>query len=95
MSDNTRKALVAGASSGFGAMISRALADAGTTVYAGMRDTSGRNAGCRRPVRQAVTEGSSSERVSSPASRSWGTPNASSVSCTAAGRSRPELRWGK
>jgi NAD(P)-dependent dehydrogenase (short-subunit alcohol dehydrogenase family) len=36
--------IVTGASSGFGAMITRALADAGNTVYAGMRHTTGRNA---------------------------------------------------
>lgn len=36
--------LVTGASSGFGAMSARALAHAGHTVYASMRETSGRNA---------------------------------------------------
>lgn len=36
--------LITGASSGFGAMSARALADAGHTVYASMRDTTGRNA---------------------------------------------------
>ncbi|MFI5844029.1 SDR family oxidoreductase [Catenuloplanes sp. NPDC051500] len=36
--------VVTGASSGFGAMTARAFADAGHTVYAGMRDTAGRNA---------------------------------------------------
>jgi len=35
--------VVTGASSGFGAMTVRALADAGHTVYAGMRDLAGRN----------------------------------------------------
>ena len=36
--------LVTGASSGFGAMSARALADAGHVVYASMRETAGRNA---------------------------------------------------
>lgn len=36
--------LVTGASSGFGAMTARTLADAGHTVYAGIRRTTGRNA---------------------------------------------------
>lgn len=39
-----RVILVTGASSGFGAMSARALADAGHIVYASMRDTGGRNA---------------------------------------------------
>ena len=36
--------LITGASSGFGALAARALARAGHTVYASMRDTQGRNA---------------------------------------------------
>lgn len=36
--------VVTGASSGFGALASRALASSGHVVYAGMRDTKGRNA---------------------------------------------------
>ncbi|MBE1487749.1 SDR family oxidoreductase [Plantactinospora soyae] len=36
--------VITGASSGFGALGARALADAGHTVYAGMRQTTGRNA---------------------------------------------------
>ncbi|MFI5605668.1 SDR family oxidoreductase [Amycolatopsis sp. NPDC051903] len=36
--------LITGASSGFGALTARALADEGHTVYAGMRETTGRNA---------------------------------------------------
>ncbi|MFE6171345.1 SDR family oxidoreductase [Streptomyces sp. NPDC056464] len=36
--------LVTGASSGFGALTARALADAGHAVYAGIRQTTGRNA---------------------------------------------------
>jgi NAD(P)-dependent dehydrogenase (short-subunit alcohol dehydrogenase family) len=36
--------LITGASSGFGEMTAYALADAGYTVFASMRDTAGRNA---------------------------------------------------
>ncbi|MFD7991437.1 SDR family oxidoreductase [Streptomyces mexicanus] len=36
--------VITGASSGFGALTARALADSGNTVYAGMRETAGRNA---------------------------------------------------
>lgn len=37
--------VISGAGSGFGALSARALADAGSTVYAGIRETEGRNAG--------------------------------------------------
>ncbi|MGW2031785.1 SDR family NAD(P)-dependent oxidoreductase [Streptomyces sp. NPDC001811] len=40
----SRIVVITGASSGFGALTARALADAGNTVYAGMRETTGRNA---------------------------------------------------
>lgn len=42
--------VITGASSGFGALTARALADAGHTVYAGMRETAGRNAAHVREV---------------------------------------------
>ena len=48
--------LITGASSGFGALTARALADAGHTVYAGMRDTSGRNAPQVEAVRTYADE---------------------------------------
>jgi NAD(P)-dependent dehydrogenase (short-subunit alcohol dehydrogenase family) len=39
----TQVIVITGASSGFGALAARRLADAGHTVYAGMRATTGRN----------------------------------------------------
>ncbi|MFC4034871.1 SDR family oxidoreductase [Streptomyces polygonati] len=44
MAENAKNIVVTGASSGFGAMTARHLADAGHTVYAGMRATQGHNA---------------------------------------------------
>ncbi|QCB92455.1 SDR family oxidoreductase [Cellulomonas shaoxiangyii] len=44
MSTQQQIVLITGASSGFGALTARALARGGGTVYAGMRDTEGRNA---------------------------------------------------
>ena len=40
----TQIIVITGASSGFGALTANALAKSGHTVYAGMRDTAGRNA---------------------------------------------------
>jgi NAD(P)-dependent dehydrogenase (short-subunit alcohol dehydrogenase family) len=40
----SKTVIITGASSGFGALTARALGDAGHTVYAGMRDSAGRNA---------------------------------------------------
>lgn len=48
--------LVTGASSGFGAMSARALADAGHTVYASMRDIHGRNAAAADAVASYARE---------------------------------------
>lgn len=48
--------LISGASSGFGALTARALADAGHTVYAGMRDVAGRNATAANDAKQYSTE---------------------------------------
>jgi NAD(P)-dependent dehydrogenase (short-subunit alcohol dehydrogenase family) len=48
--------LISGASSGFGALTAHALADAGHTVYAGMRDVAGRNATAAAEAKQYSTE---------------------------------------
>jgi NADP-dependent 3-hydroxy acid dehydrogenase YdfG len=48
--------VITGASSGFGAMSARHLADAGHTVYAGMRDTAGRNQRAAAAATQYTTE---------------------------------------
>jgi NAD(P)-dependent dehydrogenase (short-subunit alcohol dehydrogenase family) len=47
--------LITGASSGFGALTARALARAGHTVYAGMRQTTGRNAPQVKDVEEYAT----------------------------------------
>ena len=44
MNTNQNVVVITGASSGFGALTARALADRGNIVYAGMRATTGRNA---------------------------------------------------
>src|SRR6476646_11676114 len=53
---NLKVILVTGASSGFGAMTVRALADAKHIVYAGMRDIGGRNAQAAEAVRRYAAE---------------------------------------
>ena len=40
--------VITGASSGFGRLTANALAHAGHTVYASMRETTGPQCGCRR-----------------------------------------------
>ena len=48
--------VITGASSGFGLMAARALANAGHTVYASMRETTGRNAPQVAEIRKYATE---------------------------------------
>jgi NAD(P)-dependent dehydrogenase (short-subunit alcohol dehydrogenase family) len=48
--------VITGASSGFGALAARALARAGHTVYASMRETTGRNAEQVRDVEKYAAE---------------------------------------
>src|SRR5438874_3817714 len=48
--------VITGASSGFGALAARALASAGHTVYASMRETAGRNAPQVKEVEQYAAE---------------------------------------
>jgi NAD(P)-dependent dehydrogenase (short-subunit alcohol dehydrogenase family) len=48
--------VISGASSGFGALTARALADAGDTVYAGIRETEGRNSVRVAQARQYADE---------------------------------------
>jgi NAD(P)-dependent dehydrogenase (short-subunit alcohol dehydrogenase family) len=48
--------LISGASSGLGALTAHALADAGYTVYAGMRDVAGRNAAAAAEAKQYSEE---------------------------------------
>lgn len=56
---STNIVVITGASSGFGALTARALADTGNTVYAGMRETTGRNA----PQVQAAADYSAEHSV--------------------------------
>lgn len=48
--------VITGASSGFGALVARALAHAGHNVYAGMREPAGRNVPQVREVEQYAAE---------------------------------------
>ena len=48
--------VITGASSGFGALAARALAIAGHTVYASMRETAGRNAAQVQAAKQFAAE---------------------------------------
>jgi NAD(P)-dependent dehydrogenase (short-subunit alcohol dehydrogenase family) len=55
--------VITGASSGFGALTARELAKAGHTVYAGMRETTGRNAAQVEDVRKFATENAADFRA--------------------------------
>jgi NAD(P)-dependent dehydrogenase (short-subunit alcohol dehydrogenase family) len=57
--------VITGASSGFGALAARALARAGHTVYASMRETTGRNA---PQVAAAQTYAADHASISAPSS---------------------------
>src|SRR5215467_7756554 len=48
--------LISGASSGFGLLTAHALADAGHTVYAGMRDIAGRNSAAAQAAKNYSSE---------------------------------------
>jgi NAD(P)-dependent dehydrogenase (short-subunit alcohol dehydrogenase family) len=55
--------VITGASSGFGALTARELAKAGHTVYAGMRETTGRNAAQVEAVRKFAGDSSADLRA--------------------------------
>lgn len=54
----SKVAIISGASSGFGAMTARELADAGHVVYAGMRDIGGRNTRAAAAAREYASSNS-------------------------------------